>query len=147
MLRLTQEADDALRIVWLLAHAPDFEDAGSLAQRAGIAPRFALKILRKLREGGVVESRKGSNGGYLLARSPDDITVLQILEMIDGPLHINRCLEEGYVCSRMGRQTGRCVVHRLFSELSGQLAAQLSQITVSVLMQRDAAYIREHCSE
>ena len=147
MLRLTQEADDALRIVWLLAQSEDVQDAGTLAQRAGIAPRFALKILRKLREGGVVNSKKGSAGGYQLARDPGEITVLQLLELIDGPLHINRCLEDGYVCSRMGVQTERCVVHRLFCEVSSQLSAQLARVTLQELMQRDAAYIREHCSE
>lgn len=147
MLRLTQEADDALRIVWLLAQSDEVQDAGTLAQRAGIAPRFTLKILRKLREGKIVASKKGSTGGYMLAQAPEKVTVLQILELIDGPLHINRCLEEGYVCSRMGVQTGRCVVHRLFCDLSQQLSAQLSAVTLEELMRRDATYIREHCSD
>lgn len=147
MLRFTQEADDALRIVWLLAQSGEVQDAGTLAQTAGIAPRFALKILRKLREGGIVASKKGSTGGYVLARPTGEITVLQVLELIEGPLYINRCLEEGYVCSRMGVQTGRCVVHRLFSDLSRQLSAQLSAITLEELARRDAAYIRGQCSE
>ena len=87
MLRLTQEADNALRVMFLLAKSGECTDAPTLATHAGIAPSFALKILRKLKEGELLDTVKGARGGYYLIRPPDRITVLQIVELIDGPLY------------------------------------------------------------
>ena len=83
-MRITQEADYALRIVALLASHDSLVDANTIADEAGITQRFALKILRKLAIGDVVVSQKGANGGYRLAKSPKEITLKEIIELIDG---------------------------------------------------------------
>ena len=139
MLRLTQEADNALRVMFLLAKSGECTDAPTLATRAGIAPSFALKILRKLKEGELLDTVKGARGGYYLIRPPDRITVLQIVELIDGPLYINRCLERGFVCSRVGKNTGRCVVNRLFAKVNESVANQLGAVTLADLLAADSA--------
>lgn len=134
MLRLTQEADNALRIMLLLAQSGEKVDAPTIAERAGIAPRFALKILRKLKAAGLVQTVKGAQGGYLLACPTDALTVLQVVEIIDGPLCLNRCLVQDFQCSRMGVHTERCVVHRLFARVNGSVAEQLSSVTFADLL-------------
>ena len=63
-LRITQEADYALRIVALLASHETVTDANTIADEAGITQRFALKILRNLSLGEIVCSQKGAGGGY-----------------------------------------------------------------------------------
>ena len=138
MLRLTQEADNALRIMFLLAKSKERMDAPTLAGMAGIAPQFALKILRKLKEGQLLCAVKGAHGGYFPAMPPEQISVLRIVELIDDPLYLNRCLEKGFVCSRMGEKTGRCVVNRFFAEVNRSVAAQLSAVTLADLLARDA---------
>lgn len=138
MLRLTQEADNALRIMFLLARAGEKTDAPTLARRAGIAPQFALKILRKLKERGLVSAALGVRGGYSIALPPDQITVLGVVETIDGPLYINRCLEEGFVCSRMGVHTDRCAVNRLLLRVNQSVAAQLGAVTLAELLENDS---------
>ena len=60
-MRITQEADYALRIVCFLAEEARVLDATTIAESAHITPRFALKILRKLVLGGLVRSYKGAN--------------------------------------------------------------------------------------
>ena len=138
MLRITQEADNALRLVLLLAKSGERTDAPTLAQRAGIAPQFALKILRKLKQEKLVQTVKGAHGGYLLAEPPASLTVLRVVETIDGPLCINRCLENGFVCSRVGVHTERCVVNQLFARVNQSVAEQLAAVTFADLLARDA---------
>lgn len=137
MLRLTQEADNALRIMFLLTKAGECTDAPTLAERAGIAPQFALKILRKLKGGALVNTVKGAHGGYYPAQPPEEVTVLHIVELIEGPLYINRCLERGFVCSRMGKNTGRCVVNQLFAKVNKSVAEQLGAVTLADLLAAD----------
>ena len=139
MLRLTQEADNALRIMFLLAKAGECTDAPTLAQRAGIAPQFALKILRKLKSGALVNTVKGAHGGYYPVQPPEKVTVLHIVELIDGPLYINRCLERGFICSRVGKNTGRCVVNQLFAKVNKSVAEQLGAVTLADLLAADMA--------
>jgi Rrf2 family protein len=147
MLRITQEADNALRLVLLLAKSGERTDAPTLAQRAGIAPQFALKILRKLKQEKLVQTVKGAHGGYLLAQSPATLTVLRVVETIDGPLYINRCLENGFACSRMGVHTERCVVNRLFARVNQSVAQQLAAVTFSDLLAADACLPKDCPSE
>ena len=93
-MRITQESDYALRIVTSLAARDAVLDAKSVSDETSVSLRFALKILHKLVQGGIVCSYKGVNGGYRLAVSHNRITVKDVIELIDGPISICRCLIE-----------------------------------------------------
>ncbi len=84
-MRITQEADYAFRIVRCLTTA-DGEKMGSskISEFAGIPHRFTFKILRKLTHAGVTDSIRGKGGGYRLAKAPKNITLLELVEIIDG---------------------------------------------------------------
>ncbi len=92
-MRLSARVDYALRAVTELA-ATGGESNGSerpvtaerLAQAQQIPPKFLESILLQLRRGGVVTAQRGPEGGYRLARPPDEITLAQIIRVIDGPL-------------------------------------------------------------
>jgi len=58
----------------------------NIAQARGIPERFLLKVLKPLVSARVLLSIKGPNGGYRLAKKPDDITMLEVLEAVDGPI-------------------------------------------------------------
>jgi len=60
-----------------------------IAQARGIPDRFLLKVLKPLVSAQLLHSVKGPNGGYRLAKAPTDITVLEILEAVDGPIRGN----------------------------------------------------------
>lgn len=66
-MRITQEADYALRIIYFLAKQNKTVDAGTIAQRISVPQRFSLKILRKLMLNNLIASRKGVSGGYFIA--------------------------------------------------------------------------------
>lgn len=143
MIGLTREADDALRIVYLLGVNGTLTDTGSIAEQTAIPPRFALKILRKLSLGGLVTSQRGKKGGYILACAPSDISVRRIIELIDGPIALNRCADPAYCCSRMGLDKARCAFHRLFYTAGMRLADDLDRVTLQHILD-DSDIIEAH---
>ena len=130
-MRITQEADYALRIVCILAKDDKILDAKTIADASGVTPRFALKILHKLGVENMVRSYKGASGGYKLALPADQITVKKIIELIDGPIEISKCMDSEHFCSRQGLDKSGCVMHHIFSEISASLAQQLDSVRIS----------------
>ena len=77
-------------------------------------------------------SHKGANGGYELARPADTITLRTILEIVEGPLVISRCLSEDYVCRHDENQIGcSCYFNRIFDEINIWIAEKLESVTVA----------------
>ena len=62
-----------------------------IAEAQAIPPRFLENILNQLRRGGFVDSRRGKAGGFMLARSPSQITTLEVIRFLDGPVHSFDC--------------------------------------------------------
>lgn len=135
-MRITQESDYALRIVTALAARNAILDAKSISDETSVTLRFTLKILHKLVQGGLVCSYKGVNGGYRLAKLPETITVKDVIELIDGPISICRCLIEDEVCSQSADKR-ECLFHQIFSEVSMSVAAKLSRITIADVIATD----------
>ena len=136
-MRITQEADYALRIAYLLAKDGGVLGAASLAEAAGVSDRFTLKILRKLAQDGIVTSKKGAFGGYTLALEPRDVSMRQIVETIDGPIEISRCLDGEYECTRTGDKKHECVFHLIFSKINKSIAEKMETITLDSLIDGD----------
>jgi Rrf2 family protein len=134
MIGLTREADDALRIVWVLGQTDGILDTATLCEKTAVPPRFALKILRKLTLGGVLTSQRGKRGGYRLACAPCEITVRRVVELIDGPIALNRCADPCYECSRMGFDKAACAFHCLFAAASERLANDLESVTLAHIL-------------
>lgn len=97
-MKITLEADYAVRIVYVLSKARQRMDAKSISEATQVTLRFSLKILRKLVGAGIVRSYKGAQGGYELARPPAEVSILEVLETVEGPLVISRCGLPDYNC-------------------------------------------------
>ena len=134
-MRITLESDYALRIVSALSESDDVVDANTLADKTSVSLRFALKILHKLVQGNIVSSYKGARGGYKLKISPDKITLKTVIELIDGPIAIARCLESSETCSMNSDKTS-CIYHHIFDKISLELAAKLQSITISDVLNK-----------
>ena len=87
-MRLTRASSYALHAVAYMAQQKSDRPVAShrIAHERGIPERFLLKVLKPLVSARVLTSIKGPNGGYRLARSPNDITLLEIVEAVDGPI-------------------------------------------------------------
>lgn len=100
---ITREADYAVRIMEQLCRAGGQRvDARSIAEAADVTQRFTLKILHELVDAGLAVSFKGAHGGYLLARPPEKITLLDVIEAVEGPYMFSRCQQEDYNCDHCG---------------------------------------------
>ena len=135
-MRITQEADYALRIVCFLAEERRILDAMTIADSAHITQRFALKILRKLVLGGLVRSYKGANGGYELAKTPENVTLKDVIELIDGEIAISKCLMEDHVCSKQGEKKSACTIHCIFSDINRDVTQKLDGITIAAILEK-----------
>ena len=135
-MRITLESDYALRIVSALSETNDVVDANTIADKTSVSLRFALKILHKLVQGDLVSSYKGARGGYKLKVSPDKITLKTVIELIDGPIAIVRCLESSETCSMNSDKTS-CIYHHIFDKISLELAAKLQSITISDVLNKN----------
>lgn len=135
-MRITLESDYALRIITALAEAGGVVDAKTLSERTSVTPRFALKILNKLVLGGLVSSYKGSKGGYSLKLAPGDITLKSVIELIDGPVVIARCLENNEGCTMISDKS-LCIYHHIFEKISLDVAKKLSGITIKDIISRE----------
>ena len=134
-MRITLESDYALRIITSLAEARGIVDAKNLAESTSVTPRFALKILHKLVQGGFVESHKGARGGYTLKVKPEEITLKGVIELIDGPISIARCLGDNETCS-MNHNKAECIFHHIFDKISFDVAKKLDAITLADIISR-----------
>ena len=130
-MRITQESDYALRIVTALALADGTVDARSLSSETSVTPRFTLKILHKLVRGGILSSSKGANGGYRLSRPADQLTMKDVIEVIEGPIVIARCLHTHEDCSQNGMTKSECRYHHIFREVSAEVAEKFGAIRIS----------------
>ena len=134
-MRRTLESDYALRILSALATHEDRVDAQTLADETLVTQRFTLKILHKLVKGEFVASYKGVRGGYKLAVSPDKITLKDVIELIDGPIAISRCLDSGEACALNPDKTA-CIYHHIFDTISLDVARKLQGITISDVLNK-----------
>ena len=130
-MRITQEADYAVRIIDCLARQNKRLDARTVSEMTGVTLRFTLKILRKLGLNGIVKSFKGVQGGYELAREPAQINMRQVIEAVDGPIVINRCLSGVMPCSQTEGECG-CFYHKIFSDVSKSIQEKFESINFEV---------------
>ncbi|NRZ85039.1 Rrf2 family protein [Clostridium beijerinckii] len=93
-MNINQESDYAFRIILMLSKEglDNKLDAKSLSEKGNIPLRFLLKLTRKLTQAGILKSYRGVNGGYAITREPKDITLKDVVEAIQGPIIVTRCV-------------------------------------------------------
>lgn len=128
-MRITQEADYALRICAALAQAERPVATSALAEELCIPNRFAAKTLRELMLAELVHSARGASGGFTLAKPAEAITLRMVIEAIDGAIAIRHCLMGEHTCSYR-KDKDKCRFHRVFEELNSIIASRLDMLTL-----------------
>lgn len=134
-MKITQESDYAMRIVLFLSRlgVGTKIEAKAISEAEGVTLRFTLKILRKLTQKGIVASFRGVHGGYTLAKDPQEITMKDVIEAVEGEIFINRCLNSRENCNI---QRGNvCTVHKELARIQRNLLEDLSSVTFKKLME------------
>lgn len=85
-MHIPAKVDYGLRALLLLTAAGAPQTADELAAAQGLPPRFLGAILADLRRAGLVASQRGAEGGYRLARAPEEVTLAEVIRALDGPL-------------------------------------------------------------
>jgi Rrf2 family protein len=100
-MQITRQADYAVRTVLHLARMGNSERVATstIAKEQNIPPSFLAKIVSQLSIAGLVHTSRGARGGVTLARDPKDITLLEVVEAIDGPIQLNICAGHEGACT------------------------------------------------
>jgi Rrf2 family protein len=136
-MQLTRAADYAVRVMIHLAGLPPGTrlPGSALAAATGVPDSFMSKVLQGLVRARLIWSRRGVDGGFELAAAPESTTLLEVVEAIQGPIQLNRCLGSGESCER---QPG-CVVHAVWAEAQSAMLAVLRGANLAGLARRAEA--------
>jgi len=100
-----------------------------IAEKEEISEKYLSQIIIPLRTGGLVNSVRGAKGGYSLAKSPAEITVKEIVEILEGDICLTDCLKDSASCERITE----CATKRVWEKLSGAISDVLGSITLAGL--------------
>ena len=134
MLKLTKKADYGLiALKHLTTNGRASASAKEIADSDGIPLPLLSKILQTLARTGFLKSEHGTNGGYKLARDPREITALEVIRTIDGPIVLTTCFTEHGACTH----TDKCSVREPLRKVHEGILRLLSSITISDMSQGD----------
>jgi Rrf2 family protein len=129
MFKLSKKADYGLIAVKHLAthRKEDASSANEIAEEYGISVTLMAKVLQKLAKEGLVAAKHGSSGGYQLAKEPSQISALDVITAIDGPVLITSCVTSHGPCDA----TERCSVREPLRRVNESILNVLSTVTIS----------------
>jgi Rrf2 family protein len=129
--RVSTRGDYACRALLSLALHADTDGPTSvrdIAERTGLPQPYLEQILLAVKGAGLVRSKRGVGGGYVLARPPEEITLAQILAAVDGPM--TAVVEEHDHCE------GHCILQEIWVFVSDEMNASLARYTLADLVER-----------
>ena len=132
-MQITRQADYALRAMLYLARNDKLDKKASTSQIAKdqeIPASFLAKIISQLSIAGLINTTRGASGGVILARDKKDITLLDVVEAIDGPINLNECTQNPNICT-FGET---CPLHSVWCEAQVELVNKLRSTTFEKLI-------------
>jgi len=137
MLLIRRETDYAARILLHLALLPPGSQvtAKEIARRRLVPPNLIRRIIARLAKAGLLATFRGNRGGVALARPPEEITFLEIIEAMEGPLVLNLCTIEPQECPLVKE----CPVHFLWVETKNMIRERWGKITLAQLAEQARA--------
>lgn len=125
-MEITRQADYAVRIVLDLAAGGDGVTRSDDVARRQLVPRaYFTKVVQALVRAGYLRTLRGARGGIQLARDPEGITLRQIIEAIEGPIRLNRCLLRPGECAL----ERTCAAHPVWERIQDLLMRELDAVT------------------
>ena len=131
LMQIPRRVDYGLRaMIYLSGQDPEkCCSIAEIARQQGVPRKFLEKIIQDLIRGGLIKSKRGSCGGYALARAPESISFSDVIEAIDGPIAVNVCMDERLGCDQMPR----CTMVGVWSEVQRKVNEVLSGTTLAGL--------------
>ncbi|EFL52293.1 transcriptional regulator, BadM/Rrf2 family [Solidesulfovibrio fructosivorans JJ]] len=134
-MRLTRAGEYAIRCVLYLAMHQDrtLISRKEIAEAMEIPAQFLGKVAQSLSRAGIIAIRQGAQGGYEMAKAPEAVSLLSVVEAIDGEIFLNDCIHRPDTCTR---QT-ICSVHRVWETARRQLRETLAGTTLAALAREE----------
>ncbi|HKJ26387.1 MAG TPA: Rrf2 family transcriptional regulator [Anaerolineales bacterium] len=134
-MQITRQADYAVRAVMYLAQLGSNEKASTsqIAEEKDIPLSFLAKIIAQLSVAGLLQTMRGARGGVTLARQAEEISLLEVVEAIDGPILINECVNDSYDCSQHG-----CPMRSIWQEAQADLISRFKNTTFDQFVAENA---------
>ena len=134
---IRRDTDYAFRLAARLAAGYADQKAVSaklLAKETQVSYTLTCKILQKLAHAGIAESIMGPKGGWRLAKKPEKVQFSQLIEAIQGPVTVNRCLMGGFKCPLKSK----CPAHPKMAELQKQIEGYLKELTLKEFISKES---------
>jgi len=130
-MEISRRTDYGVRVILDLASLSENGRASTeaIAKRQNIPAPFLAKIISQLSLSGLVTTQRGAGGGVTLARPAAEISLLEVVEAIEGPVRLNRCTINPGSCPR----NGYCPVHEIWAKAQAELTGLLSSTRFDVL--------------
>jgi Rrf2 family transcriptional regulator, iron-sulfur cluster assembly transcription factor len=131
MMELTRKGEYAVRGIVYLASRPSDQVCllSEIAAAVDVPQTFLAKIFQQFSKIGLVRSYRGTGGGFMLGRAPDKISLLEVVEAVEGPIVPNRCVTGEGECSR----SPTCNVHPVWIMVQSQVRDVLAKVTLKEL--------------
>jgi Rrf2 family protein len=130
-MEISRRTDYGVRVILDLATLPRDSRTSTqeIADRQNIPTPFLAKIISQLSLAGLVTTFRGAGGGVILARPAAEISLLQVIEALEGPIRLNRCVIEPDACPR----NEHCPVHHVWAKAQTDLTSLLDDTTFETL--------------
>lgn len=131
-MELTRKGEYAIRGIVYLAGKPLDKVCllSDIAAAVDVPPTFLAKIFQQFSKMGLVKSFRGTGGGFMLGRPPEKITLLEVVEAVEGPIVPNRCVANAADCER----SGSCNVHPVWKRVQDEVRGALKAVTLKELV-------------
>jgi len=131
MMELTRKGEYAIRGIVYLATRPGDQVCllSDIAAAVDVPQTFLAKIFQQFSKIGLVRSYRGTGGGFVLGRTPDRISLLEVVEAVEGPIVPNRCVTGEGECNR----SKNCNVHPVWVNVQSQVRDILAKVTLQEL--------------
>lgn len=131
-MQLNLKTDYVIRILMYLAMKGESASSTELSERMGIPKSMIVPISMPLQKAGILHAQRGAKGGFVLIRKPEEISLSEIIKMMEETTRINRCLEEDHFCSR--KATDTCPVRRFYVKVQEWLDETFENKTIAALL-------------
>ncbi|NLU49014.1 MAG: Rrf2 family transcriptional regulator [Syntrophomonadaceae bacterium] len=141
-MQITRQTEYAIRTLLELAKMPfgQLLSARTISEKQDIPEVFLKKTIQILARANLVFTQRGTQGGVRLAKPADQITLMEVLTAVEGPLAINVCLASGYPCPNKPH----CGVRRILERAQAALAAELGKETLAdILAEANSSSIKK----
>ena len=106
----------------------------AISERQGLSAKYLWQIVNSLKTAGLVRGTRGPKGGYVLVRDPASISLLDIIQTLEGPVSLVECVDDPSFCSRQDS----CVACSVWNEVSQAIRSALQGISLAEILRRHA---------